>query len=271
MSEAKPNIAIKVDLTNAGQFFACCGLLELADRLWPKAEVTGVFAPIHFERSQFCIFGRSPFTSSDLVKALLNCERLSVDPYQPIIGTNGKPVADAKKTKPVVFGEPLAIRLSWWLDEIAGRQTDFKMWAAHKTSEGLINEMAKEITLDGVSDATVLELRTGMSSRLGLDTRSSWNALDEGFSPNEQKLPVDTYPTTELLAAIGLETFRPAPSDQGYVFACWTCPLPTIIARAVASGRVRIKGTTRHRFEIGTRGRFKFFTKATLFERSTHG
>ncbi len=25
--------------TNPGQFFACCGLLELADRLWPGAEV----------------------------------------------------------------------------------------------------------------------------------------------------------------------------------------------------------------------------------------
>jgi hypothetical protein len=27
-----------VDLTNPGQFFACCGLLEFADRLWPGAE-----------------------------------------------------------------------------------------------------------------------------------------------------------------------------------------------------------------------------------------
>ena len=36
MSDA--NITIPVDLTNPGQFFACCGLLELADRLWPGAE-----------------------------------------------------------------------------------------------------------------------------------------------------------------------------------------------------------------------------------------
>ena len=34
----EPNIKIPVDLTNPGQFFACCGLLELADRLWPGAE-----------------------------------------------------------------------------------------------------------------------------------------------------------------------------------------------------------------------------------------
>jgi len=38
MTEHTPNIAIPVDLTNPGHFFACCGLLELADRLWPGAE-----------------------------------------------------------------------------------------------------------------------------------------------------------------------------------------------------------------------------------------
>jgi CRISPR-associated protein Csb3 len=34
MTHPEPNITIKVDVTNPGQFFACCGLLELADRLW---------------------------------------------------------------------------------------------------------------------------------------------------------------------------------------------------------------------------------------------
>ncbi len=37
MTNPEP-IHIKVDVTNPGQFFACCGLLELADRLWPGAE-----------------------------------------------------------------------------------------------------------------------------------------------------------------------------------------------------------------------------------------
>ena len=29
---------VRVDPTNAGQFFACCGLLELANRLWQGVE-----------------------------------------------------------------------------------------------------------------------------------------------------------------------------------------------------------------------------------------
>ena len=38
MTDTQP-IRIPVKLTNPGQFFACCGLLELADRLWPGALV----------------------------------------------------------------------------------------------------------------------------------------------------------------------------------------------------------------------------------------
>src|ERR1700747_1456326 len=38
MSARMPNISVSVDVTNPGQFFACCGLLELADRLWPGAQ-----------------------------------------------------------------------------------------------------------------------------------------------------------------------------------------------------------------------------------------
>ena len=38
MSDPIPSITVAVDPTNPGHFFACCGLLELADRLWPGAE-----------------------------------------------------------------------------------------------------------------------------------------------------------------------------------------------------------------------------------------
>jgi len=34
----QPTLAVKVDVTNPGQFFACCGLLELGHRLWRGAE-----------------------------------------------------------------------------------------------------------------------------------------------------------------------------------------------------------------------------------------
>lgn len=271
MTHPEPNITVKVDVTNPGQFFACCGLLELADRLWPDAEVEGCFTVPRFERSSFCIFGTDRFTTPELIIALINSTRTSVDPYRHIMGSNGKPVMDARKTKPVMFREPISLRLSWWLDELAGRQTDFKLWGAHQTSEGLIDDMAQAICPVEVSDETVLQLRVGMTGRIGLDTRSSWNTLDAGFSPNDQTMPVDTYPATELLAAIGLQTFRPAQLKDGYMYASWSCRFPVAVARAAASGGVNIKDIMPYRFEIGVRGKFKFFTKAFPLERNTHG
>lgn len=266
MISPKPNISINVDVSNPGQFFACCGLLELADRLWKNAGVTASFSPPRFDRSHFRIFAKHPFEVRDIMKALLSSAITSVDSYRSIMGANGKPVKDSKKTKPVLIliKKSVSLRLSWWLDELMGRLTPFKMWGSHQTSGGLITDMVNEICVDEMNDQTVLESRKGMTGRIGFDIRSSWNALDEGFSPNDQNLPVDTYPATELLAAIGLETFRPAPLDNGYTYACWSFPLPTIITHAVVSDSVRIQSMTRYRFDIGIRGKFKFFTKASI-------
>ncbi len=272
------SFSVSVDSTNPGQFFACCGLLELADRLWPLAEVVGNFSAPRFSRSLFCISSKVALCLSDLITVLINCERMSVDPHQPIRGSDGKPVKDTKKIKPVLLryndnvgGEGISLRLAWWLDELGGRQTRFKTWSAHNSAEGLIGDLASEIKADEITVGNLLQHRVGMTSRLGLDPRSSWNTLDTGFSPNDQQLPVDTYPVTELLAAIGLETFRPSLADEDYVYAIWSDPLPVIVARAAASGKLNIQGITRYRFDVASRGKFKFFTKASLLERSNNG
>ncbi len=38
IAKQEPAIRLSVDPTNPGQFFACCGLLELADKLWDGSE-----------------------------------------------------------------------------------------------------------------------------------------------------------------------------------------------------------------------------------------
>ena len=103
MNTAEATIRINVDPTNPGQFFACCGLLEFADRLWPGAEVVACFSALRFQRSLFSLSAQVPLCSSDLVKLLVNCERNAVDPYRPVRGSDGKPVKDAKKTNPVLL------------------------------------------------------------------------------------------------------------------------------------------------------------------------
>ena len=71
MSNPKPTIRINVDVTNPGQFFACCGLLELADRLWPGTEGW-------FEEAAFCLIAHGNL--KDLIRAVSEAELIQIDP-----------------------------------------------------------------------------------------------------------------------------------------------------------------------------------------------
>ncbi|MCX7699282.1 MAG: hypothetical protein N2039_00225, partial [Gemmataceae bacterium] len=72
----EPAITVDVDVTNPGQFFACCGLLALADRLWPDAE--GMFSPD--ERTFLITCGG---TLDALVRAIASAELIHSRPADP--------------------------------------------------------------------------------------------------------------------------------------------------------------------------------------------
>lgn len=263
-------IQIPVDLTNPGQFFACCGLLELADRFWPRADSVGGFEIHRFDCATFRIWSRGHFTSQLIVAALLGSRRKAVDPWQPIRGSDGKLATDAEKTKPVLIGAPVNLRLAWWLDEFSGTQTQFKTWSANTTSLGLFESTAVVVDPSAVTDMTLLTHAVGMTGRFGFDPRSSWDTLNTGYSPNDQGDAVDSYPATELVAAIGLQTFPPLAVNDHYYYTPWEQPLPAIAARTVACGAIKHSNTRPYRFAVQSRGKFKNFSKAELVPRSTH-
>ena len=70
MTNPEPSIRVNVDPTNPGQFFACCGFLELADRLWRGAE--GWFE----EPREFCIAAGGV----DLADLIADVSRARADP-----------------------------------------------------------------------------------------------------------------------------------------------------------------------------------------------
>ena len=71
-------ITVKVNATNPGQFFACCGLLELADRLWRGAE--GWFAD---DDEAFLISAGG--TLDALVQAIATAELIHACPSDPLL------------------------------------------------------------------------------------------------------------------------------------------------------------------------------------------
>ena len=119
MIKPKPSMSVKVDVTNPGQFFACCGLLELADRMWIGAEGW-------FESAWFHISAGGEL--SELISNLSQAELLQLDP-------------DDNTASPIAIGRPFrTLRLDWWHDERAGGK-DLKAWAGTMESVRIAKAM----------------------------------------------------------------------------------------------------------------------------------
>ncbi len=256
MTHPEPNITVNVDLTNPGQFFACCGLLELADRLWPGAE--GWFAG-----SEFCIqaAGMLPELWSAVIKAKLE----ALDP------------AD-ETASPMRLGTPFDLTLDWWKDEHAGGRR-LKVWAGSMRGVRIAQAMKAAIIHVGKPNrpfdhAAVVYDPDNSRKKVEpfyFDGRRGWNAqpIDIGFSPDSLKMTSAAYPAVEFLSLVGLQRFRPSPTDHRrvFVYRTWRAPLSPCLAAVAASGLTLLVTGANYRFENAFRTdqkKHKAFLPATL-------
>jgi CRISPR-associated protein Csx14 len=119
MKQLEPSLLITVDPTNPGQFFACCGLPELADRLYDDAEGW-------FERGRFLV--RSVGDLPALIEAISHIELVQLD-------------RDDNTSSPIEMSLPgRPLRLDWWLDDRAGGK-ELKVWAGTMESVRIARAM----------------------------------------------------------------------------------------------------------------------------------
>lgn len=266
MTCLNPNITVNVDVTNPGQFFACCGLLELADRLWPGAE--GWFA----ERSFYINCDRSVTSANGLISELLNCPELQR-------GVTKKSVLKGSKQKllpfSVTFPESI-LRIDWWRDEISlptkdshetCAKSEFKTWAGNQSPQQIIYDKlipALRRIIDSES-SDWLHCRFPLSGRFGLDHTSAVTSLDVGWSPDKQRITVNTSPAIELFGMIGLQRFRPIATNRRrtFMYHTWSIPASVITAPALVGAAIPQTGSAPLRFSIEERGDYGFFSAAT--------
>ena len=101
----KPTLSIDVDVTNPGQFYACCGLLELAERLWPGAEGW-------FDDSSFHVGCGAATTSTDIVQGVMT---VAAQLTAETVPSNHCDRKIAALNLPCI-----GMRLDWWLDSNFG-------------------------------------------------------------------------------------------------------------------------------------------------------
>jgi CRISPR-associated protein Csx14 len=250
-----------LDPLNPGQFFACCGLFELLARIAPGACAYFVADEARPRRAEFVVEGEGLPKLESLLRELREAEFDLIK-----IKEVEQPVWPVRLT---IAGEPLV--LDWWLDEFRERPTNLKCWAGKVTTQKLFDDLLRLIVPDCGADA-LMTASEKSKSKFGVDPRSAWNALDFGFSPDIHNQDAATYPAVEMLAAVGLQGFRPrANRRDGLAFHLWAIPLHLAVARmgAVAAwdGLPRFD----YEFSISKRGQsYKYFTLAEFKERKVY-
>jgi CRISPR-associated protein Csb3 len=240
MTNIEPTIRVHVDATNPGQFFACCGLLELADRLWPGAEGW-------FENSTFYV--ASDGNLSELVRAISTAKLTQVDPNN-------------NTSSAIVIGKPFRpLRLDWWQDDRAGGK-QLKVWAGTMESVRIALAMQHAMRDDRFPSSDLLNIGAIVYDPNNpdkkvepyyFDSRRGPNAhsRDVGFSANDLQMTTTAFPAVELLCLVGLQRCLPAKTrlPRVYDYFAWAQPVMPELLPPVVIGELPLLGLHGYRFE----------------------
>jgi hypothetical protein len=249
------NLQIEIDPLNPAQFFASCGILELLSARNQDVSAKFVLQENQLRRARFILAGSDGTALSDTLDALKNAK---------VVSENGFSGGEAPVTLEIT--ETFKWTLDWWLVPERNHKSRFKLWAGQQTTLKIVKDM---LAADwGDPGNGVLDFRLPMSGRFGLDPRSAWNALDFGSSPNTQNRDAYTYPVAEMLAAVGLQGFRPtAKGRRSFSYWLWEQPLPLVPARAAVAGALAC-GSREYAFNVEKRsGSYSCFTFAQPINR----
>lgn len=261
MNRLEASFSVSVDLSNPGQFFACCGLLELAHRLWPGAEGW-------FEDDQFLVRVRHPAGGSlaELIRAIGEVELRQLDS------------SDSYST-PIEIASPFNLQLDWWQAELSGGK-QLKVWAGSMRNVRIAQAMQHAVRcMDEqhygslFSYGQVVYEPNGAEKKVEpfyFDSRrgASAQSIDIGFTPDTLEMTTLAYPATELLCLVGLQRCRPASTHLARVFDyfAWAVPLTVSVVPAVVCGMIKNVRAKGFRFENAFRTgqkKHKAFQSAT--------
>jgi CRISPR-associated protein Csb3 len=239
------SIRIDTEPTNPGQFFACCGLLEVADRLWNCAEGW-------FEANTFCI--RAAKAEASLLKLLAaarDFRLLGRDDASPDRDEDEQEDGVDNKAESFTIVSPISLRLDWWEDK------SIKTWAgsmnARKIFLAMCNAIDSQNAVPFSQSGVVFDAQTPGSAK-GKNSKSAkkrepfyfdgWRGasakpIDVGFS-TDPLMNTLVHPVVEALCFVGLQRCRPRPTQTPRVFdyVAWRTPLPISIAPAAVSGLI---------------------------------
>lgn len=253
-------LEIKLDPLNPGQFFACCGLFELLSMDEPNLVSSFVLEPLRPRAARF----RVDAVGVGELGRVLQC-------LQTAAATFPNEVVERPVRPAVIPYDGRELILDWWLDEFRDQTTNIKCWAGQVTTQRLFDELLPLLDAESTGDS-VFAKPALTNSLFGVDPRSAWNTLDLGFSPNEHGVASTVFPAVEVLAAFGLQYFRPDSTNRSAVpYSLWKVPLPAAVARVAFSAPWDGLPADNYVFEISKRGQsYKYFSFARNAEKEAN-
>jgi len=208
-------IRFDVDLKNPGQFFGCCGVFELAQRLWPTATA-------HFEDAHFVV------SDGDLKELVTKIVQAPLEVLEPTNQTSSA----------LRLAGPFDLRLDWWKVE-----RGLKTWAGRMSVDRIATSLQRDLpnTLSNgfFDDGHVVIGSDGKKVEpYYFDGRRGATALplDVGFSSDALSLETVAFSATEFFTLLGLQRFRPADVKlRVYRYRAWHAPLPVTLAALAAA------------------------------------
>lgn len=281
----EPTIRVNVDVANPGQFFACCGLLELADRLWQGAE--GWFDA---DNGEFCLTPTfDADNNNDLLTAIKQCPLTNVmqtkelNRLQALKDTPTKDQSTGEKVEkkrleklwresPLMLNK-FQLRLDWFLDSRAGGSR-FKTWAGQQSVIDIAQSMKLALDeghYDDIPPCDWIDSPCGSGVTFNFDAAASVqsSALDVGFVLDPLQMQSASRPLLEFMAFVGLQRFRPTSDtrNNAYTYTLWTSPLGPSVAAAHINGMIALESDYKFCFPLLYRTKYlKSFLPAQLVQ-----
>lgn len=264
MSDSE-SLVINVDPGNPGMFFACCGLLELADRISGGAE--GWFRD---DGSEFVLESVKP---QQLLTAIVECPLKNTMSDQDVatmeslramkkkdrdgdLEQKKKSLDKRWRESPLVLPLKQQLRLDWFRDSRSGGSR-FKTWAGQQSVIDIGRAMKQAVNDGHYADVDPCDwLRHAHGSELTFnfdsDASVQSSPLDVGFSLDPLGMKSSSRPLLELLAFVGLQRFRPKSDSSAneYTYGLWTSRLPPLAASAVCNLKLQMPGMQRFVFPL---------------------
>ncbi len=256
-------ITINLDPCNPGQYFACCGLLAVADRL------------------------------SGSAKAWFDCPndmprqgRFFIETDDPIENEMLTVFDDATVIEDPSFGDtyknPITIEtkdagswyLDWWLEnDYCDANSELKNWAGTiKIKEDLFEHWFRIIKTAQKLKCPMCDLFdiSIAGKKINIDPRSSFNGgLSIGYSPNKMNFKTAIYPFVELFGAIGLQYNRPTLGKlKSLFYHVWHRPISFAVASITMANQNRLD-TLRFYFKQETNSELGKNTPYTFAQRQS--